>query len=105
MADEHVRVYVSNQLVLDCWGEASSAAACGNATSAAISLKGNTLSEITVEYREMTGEAYCRVYWSSFYFQTELIPQASLCHRNDEAPLSGSPYTLTVMKSKLASLP
>lgn len=67
-ADDGVRLFVDNELVIDKWFETS------GDFSGSLSLKGNTFVPIELAYRDVLGNATCRLFYSSFSVPKQIIP-------------------------------
>lgn len=90
--DDAIRVWINGELIIDKWGETSSAAASGNVMSnldyslekGETQLKANVKYAIKVEYYEAILNARARLLWSSDKMQRQIVPQAQLFTTKDQ---------------------
>ncbi|KAL9189871.1 hypothetical protein ACHAXT_009546 [Thalassiosira profunda] len=87
-ADDGVRLFVDHELVLDLWDEHSLE------KKATVDLTAGTFHDVKVEYKEITGDANCRLEWSSRSLKKQVIPSAQLFHPSH---IVGSPFLTTVL--------
>ena len=76
-ADDHSRLWINGDLLVDHWHELDS----NLEPSRSISLVANQLYEIIVEYREIRGEAFCKLMWSTATLgasKLQVIPSTKL---------------------------
>ncbi|CAD7935538.1 unnamed protein product, partial [Amoebophrya sp. A120] len=67
-ADDGVKLYVNNELIVDKWYETS------GDFSGAVDLKGNTFVPIELVYREVLGNATCKLFYQSFSVAKQIVP-------------------------------
>ncbi|KAF4725318.1 hypothetical protein FOZ62_007908, partial [Perkinsus olseni] len=91
-ADDHARLWIDDVLLFDKWD-----ICCGGFWGRAV-LSAGVYHYIKLEYRELTGQAHLKLYWSSFSQVKEPIP-ASRMYR---APaISGMPLSIDVTVGNL----
>jgi alpha-L-fucosidase len=73
-ADDGIRLWIDDRLVVDDWGEGQPAAA----VAASVRLEAGRKYPIRVEYRELKVNALVRLFWSSWSQVREIVPQARL---------------------------
>jgi len=72
-ADDGIRVWVNNQLLIDAWIDQGAAE-----YSATVTLGACTKNAIRIEYYENTGKAVCKLEWSGPLFPRQVIPVSQL---------------------------
>lgn len=85
VADDGIRVWVNNQLVIDQWGAASTEKEGsvmdrkkGDAKAGSIKLKAGQKYAVKVEYFETKQNAHTYLYWQSKHQPREIVPQSAL---------------------------
>jgi len=103
IADDNVRLWLDNELVIDAWHVVPSvrvSGLSGREVSAIVTLTADELHKIALEYREIRRDAYITLSWSStdttYPLTSEVIPMTSLYHLHE---LDRSPKSLTVVSA------
>lgn len=97
VADDHVRLWIDDLLLLDRWDDAFSGSA-----SATVTLDATQFYSLVLDYRELTGRARVQLYWSSASVAKEIVPAANLF---SEQPIRSSPFTnVSVRPASTASV-
>jgi len=86
--DDGVRLWVDNVPLIDRWDSYT------NDTSATIALKANVFYAIKMEYKELTGNAYATLSWSSPSTPKEIVPASQLYY---ETHAVSSPFSTQVV--------
>ena len=73
-ADDHARLWINGELLLDHWHEMYAKYEPSRVTS----LVANQLYELVLEYRDVSGEAHCRLLWGKTNVPTEVVPSTNL---------------------------
>ena len=93
IADDGVRVWVNDQLILDHWTTAK-----GEALSSTVSIPGGSTS-IKVEYFELTGLAEARLEWDAVNPNTEPTPTPTTVSTSSTSTTSTAPEGYAVLKN------
>lgn len=102
-ADDHIRLWINDVLVLDRWDHHGVFANPGGPaeSSVAIDLNSSLYYPVVLEYREISGNAEVHFYWSSASYSKEVIPMTSLFTAEH---ISGSPFmNIPVLPMPMAS--
>ena len=86
-ADDGVRLYVDHKLIIDMW-EPNSVE-----KKATAELTAGSYHDLKIEYKELTGDAYVRLEWSSRSLRKQIIPPSQLFYPSH---IVGSPFQTTV---------
>ena len=90
-ADDHARLWLDGELILDHWHEMYAKLE----PSRKISLVADQLYELVLEYRDVRGEAHCRLLWGTSSPPTEVVPSSALFGLYELSNLS--PTIVTVL--------
>ena len=88
LADDNVRLWIDDVLIIDKW----SGICCGEFWGTAAIVQGR-YHKVRLDYRQLLGESYCSLSWSSFSQAKTVIPAASLFV---SPVLGGMPYSVEV---------
>ena len=96
-ADDGVRIWIDDQLIIDKWGQSNSTTASGNVMSnldytvekGEIKLKSNKKYKIKVDYYEAVLNARMSLYWSSDQISKQIVPQSQLFTSKDQVEGNG----------------
>ena len=73
LADDNVRLWIDGKLLIDSWDTPS-----GNANSANIDLLADSFAAITLEYRDLVGEAHLQLFWTPPGGREHIVPSYAL---------------------------
>ena len=90
-ADDGVRLWVNNQLIIDEWHNGSPENYSGQ-----INLVAGQKYDIKMEYYEDTGGAVAQLFWSNLRTPQELIPQSQLYSSNTPPPPTNTPPSIAI---------
>lgn len=89
-ANDHVRLWVNDSLLLDRWDHHDAAPTVDAAATIAAAVDLSSFyCPIVLEYRELSGDARVQLYWSSASFAREVVPAANLYTAEQ---IQGSPF-------------
>lgn len=77
-SDNGCRVWVNDQLIIDCWTARTSVSGTGN-----ITLVAGQKYSIKIEYYDKEGTANCKIEWASPFQAKEVVPQSQLYDSNN----------------------
>jgi len=89
-ADDGARLWIDKQLIIDGWDE------CCNETWGAVNMTSSSFHDIIVEYREIRGEAYIELRWSSDSIAKTIVPSNYLYYQTHitDSPFDASPINI-----------
>lgn len=97
-ADDHARLWIDGELLLDHWHETYALLE----PSRAVYLTAGVFAEVVMEYREVRGEAHARLMWSNNRtIAPYVIPTANLYSLWE---LGGSPVNITIRSAQTSAI-
>jgi hypothetical protein len=91
--NDGARLWVDNELLFDSFESTTPENSIYSTyTGVTTSLIADRLYDIKLEYRENTGKAIARLYWSSASQPLEIVPSSALYHA--DTPIVSSPFTV-----------
>lgn len=89
-ANDGVRVYLDQELVIDQWTQVADELSGNRVVTSTISLAADVLVPIKVEYFEIEDQAFMNLLWSIGGGDFEVVPSANLFFLRSETPISGA---------------
>ena len=88
VADDGAKLYIDHNLVIDSWDDNHAIE-----KRASVPLTAGVFHDVKVEYKEITGDAYIQLQWSTRSIEKQIIPPSQLYYTSH---IVGSPFLTTV---------